>query len=239
MLAGFSTGSLALADFRRGLQMATHERVQAIELSALREAELDPLLDALDSLQKHELQSFRYVSFHAPSRRESLSERELVAKLKKVASLGWAIIVHPDVMHDLPVWHDLGSAVCIENMDKRKSNGRTAIQLQEYFDALPDATFCFDIGHARQVDPSMQEAMTLVRSFRDRLRQVHMSFVNSQSCHERLNFECFESFRKVLSYVSRDIPIILETPTLADEIDLELDFAESILVADNVANKVS
>jgi hypothetical protein len=47
MRIGFSTGSLASGDFRRGLEMALRARVEAIELSALREDELDPLLGAV------------------------------------------------------------------------------------------------------------------------------------------------------------------------------------------------
>src|SRR5690349_21163634 len=55
---GFSTGALAFADFRRGLALVRDHRLPAIELSALRVAELAPLLGALDEL---ELDSFRYI----------------------------------------------------------------------------------------------------------------------------------------------------------------------------------
>lgn len=75
--------------------------------------------------------------------------------------------MHPDVIEDVSAWQKLGRAVCVENMDKRKRIGRTAAQLQEIFDQLPEATFCFDIGHARQVDPTMQEAETFLRLFQD------------------------------------------------------------------------
>lgn len=47
---GFSTGSIALDDFRRGLDVANHWLTSAVELSALREQELEPLLAALDEL---------------------------------------------------------------------------------------------------------------------------------------------------------------------------------------------
>lgn len=71
MKIGFSTGSIAFDDVRRGLAIATHARTSAIELSALREAELDPLLDLLDRIQ-NELKAFAYISFHAPSKRENI-----------------------------------------------------------------------------------------------------------------------------------------------------------------------
>lgn len=44
MKIGFSTGTPALDDVREGLRIATHGRVKAIELSALREDELCPLV---------------------------------------------------------------------------------------------------------------------------------------------------------------------------------------------------
>ena len=231
MQIGFSTGSLALDDFRRGVKIANNGRVKAIELSALRENELDPLISWLESLQA-DLAPFEYVSFHAPSRIKSLSEQELVKRLQKIADKDWSIIVHPDLIHDVALWKKLGKAVCIENMDRRKETGRTAAQLRRVFDKLPEATFCFDIGHARQVDPTMQEAESMLQSFGDRLRQVHMSYVNSQSVHERLNFESVMAFRRVSDLIKDSIPVILETPLDPHSIDDEVSTAESIFAKD-------
>lgn len=227
MTIGFSTGSIALDDVRRGLDIATHQRTSAVELSALREDELEPLLNSLDKLQD-DLKPFSYVSFHAPSKLERLSERELISKLRPVAERGWAIIVHPDVIEDFSLWRSLGKAVCVENMDKRKKIGRTAEQLKQIFSKLPDATFCFDIGHAQQVDPTMQEAELFLRTFKERLRQVHMSYVNSQSRHERLNYVSVAAYRRVAHWLDRSVPVILETPVKKDEVDEEISVAERV-----------
>jgi hypothetical protein len=208
--------------------MALRRSVTALELSALREDELDPLLAALDSLEL-DLRPLEYVSFHAPSRLERLSESDFVNRLQLVAARRWAIIVHPNVIHDFSLWRSLGNAVCIENMDKRKKIGRTAAQLQSIFRELPEATFCFDIGHARQVDPTMQEARAFLQCFQDRLRQVHMSYVNSQCGHERLNYECIGAFGQVAKMISRELPIILETPVSDGGLDEEVRIAQSIL----------
>ena len=227
MRIGFSTGSIAIDDVKRGLSIGTHRRAKAIELSALREDELDPLLDSLDRLEQF-LQPFEYVSFHAPSSRQRLSEVAFIEKLQPIADRGWAIITHPDVIQDFSLWRKLGRAVCIENMDKRKEVGRTAEQLKKIFEELPEATFCFDIGHARQVDPTMQEAEEFLRCYRDRLRQVHMSYVNSSSRHERLNRESIMAFRRLANRIDEAIPVILETPVLGDEVDEEIDAAEQV-----------
>jgi hypothetical protein len=230
MKIGFSTGSIAPHDLRHSLQVASDCRVNAVELSALREEELDPLLESLDQVT-NELGQFEYVSFHAPSRRVRFSEAQFVEKLRKVADRGWAIIVHPDLIEDFTLWKSLGAAVCIENMDKRKQIGRTAAQLQTIFQKLPDATFCFDIGHARQVDPTMQEAETFLRLFHDRLRQIHMSHVNSKSGHERLNFRSIQSFRRVAHLLSASVPIILETPVDAEDVEEEISAAWRVFEA--------
>src|SRR4051794_1997340 len=86
-------------------------------------------------------------------------------ELKKMSTFlafvgrGYPVVVHPDVIFDRPRWRVLGEALFIENMDKRKPVGRTVEELQEFFRDLPAARFCFDIGHARQVDPSMTERL--------------------------------------------------------------------------------
>ena len=148
MNIGFSTGSLAYGDFKKGIALLKEANVKVIEISALRENELDPLLEEIDNLN---LTSFSYISFHAPSKRVNLSERELVKKLLRLATKGHPIIVHPDVMENLNEWKALDSFLCIENMDKRKPIGRTALDLEILFNQLHNACFCVDLANARLV----------------------------------------------------------------------------------------
>ena len=61
---GFSSGALAYADFARALALLKDKPVRVLELSALREPELRPMLRGLDQL---DLSQFDYVSLHAPS----------------------------------------------------------------------------------------------------------------------------------------------------------------------------
>ena len=102
----------------------------AVELSALRQEELAPLVEQLDRL---DLSNFAYVSFHAPSSMEPAFEAEALRLLEQVAHRGWPIIVHPDAMHMRQEWARLGDRLCIENMDKRKPIGQTAGDLAEIF----------------------------------------------------------------------------------------------------------
>src|SRR5450759_1547757 len=123
---------------------------------------------------------FSYIAFHAPSRIEPSAEADVVGRLEGVAQRGWPVILHPDAIHDYSLWRRLGNALCIENMDRRKPVGRTVAELESVFDELPEAGFCFDIGHARQVDSTMTEAYFLLRHFGGRLRQLHVSAVNTK-----------------------------------------------------------
>jgi hypothetical protein len=216
---GFSTGALAYADFRRGLEMVMHKSLGSVELSALRQHELMPLLDALPTL---DLSGFEYVSLHAPSQYDQAWEQMLSTRLQAEAWRGWPIVIHPDAIHDFGLWRELGPAVCIENMDKRKPIGRTADELARIFERLPTAKLCFDIGHARQLDLTMTEAYLILREFNSRLIQVHVSEVNARSKHIPLSYSSILAFQEVARLIPANVPLILETPVSEAEMDSEI-----------------
>jgi hypothetical protein len=219
---GFSTGALARGDFRHALQMLSDKNVSAVELSALRQDELAPLADELGQL---DLSRFKYISFHAPSAMEQSYEPTALKLLKEVAARNWPIIVHPDAMHTPSAWACLGDCLCIENMDKRKPIGQTATDLAKFFDALPNASLCFDIGHARQIDPTMSEAWAILQRFRNRIKQLHVSEVNTQSKHDPISLESILAFQKVSHLLPADVPIILESRVEESEINEEIETA--------------
>src|SRR5205807_3488982 len=98
-------------------------------------------------------------------------------------------------------WNRFGELVYVENMDIRKPIGQTAADLASIFAELPRACLCFDIGHARQVDPTMSEAAQILLQFKARLRQLHISDVNAQSKHDPLSLEAVMAFRRVASLI--------------------------------------
>jgi hypothetical protein len=223
---GFSTGALAYGDFRQGLTALRGKHAATVELSALREKELTPLVNALDSL---ELQGYTYISVHAPSKFEKEQEKAIVDLLGTVASRGWRIVLHPDAIRDVVLWKSFGPLLLIENMDKRNICGRTERELSEIFARLPEAGLCFDIGHCRQVDPTMNEAYLILRAFGDRLRQLHVSEVNSRSTHDPLSSAAIDAFRAVSSLIPENIPLILESPVREEDINHEIELARLAL----------
>jgi hypothetical protein len=216
---GFSTGALAYADFERGLEIVRLHGLHLVELSALRQNELLPMLQAIPRL---DLSVFTYISIHAPSYFEPDWEAELWNSLRHNVKHDWPIVIHPDAINDFGLWRELGERVCIENMDRRKPIGRTADELAETFRELPRATFCFDIGHARQVDLTMTEAYLILREFGSRLKQVHVSEVDSRSKHDVLSFASIAAFQEVAELIPEEAPIILETPVSQNAIEAEI-----------------
>lgn len=153
---GFSTGALAKGDFRAALQQSLDAQDDAVEYSALREPELEPLAK---HLLEHGTGPFTHVAFHAPSQFNPENEAKIVETLKTlVEKLGIWIVAHPDSIKTFQLWRTLGTHLCIENMDHRKPIGRSADELAMVFRELPKASLCFDIGHAHEVDRSMSVA---------------------------------------------------------------------------------
>jgi hypothetical protein len=199
--------------------MLAGQPVSVVELSALRQHELIPLLGALDDL---DLSRFNYVSIHAPSEFSPQDEAWVFQGLYEARHRGCPIIVHPDTLYDFSLWGLLGDLLCIENMDKRKPIGRTVRELENLFDELPQASFCFDIGHARQVDTSMIEAYQMLKRFRSRLRQVHISEVNTRNKHDRLSFVSILGFQEVAHLIPASTPVIIESIVTEDQIGAEI-----------------
>jgi hypothetical protein len=224
-IIGFSTGAIARGDFRSALEILRQKRVRAIELSALREVELLPLINSLESF---DLRPFEYVALHAPSELANLDEASLIDRLQVVKARSIPIVVHPDIIRDISLWRELGDYLCIENMDRRKKTGRTCRELAFYLESLPEASWCFDIGHAHQVDPTMSEAVQMLRDFRLRLKHLHVSSVNSSGGHEAITYGIGLAFKRVLHLVPSDAPIILEACISFDEIEAELSRAAEI-----------
>ena len=223
---GYSTGALAPGDVPRALSMLRGGPASAIELSALRLCELAPLAALLPSL---DVSRYAYVSVHAPSRFTREEEAGVADTLAAAVPRGWPIVLHPDTIHDLGAWRQFGRQLAIENMDRRKASGRTVRELGRIFDALPEASFCFDIGHAHQVDRTMSDAYFLLRELGARLGQVHVSEVTSGGRHDPLSRSAVSAFQKIAAWVPDSVPLILEVPAGPGGIEAQMSLAGEAL----------
>ena len=190
--------------------MVQQAGLEAVELSLLREPEVEPFLRVVDSF---DLGRFRFISIHAPSRYASIdSEIRIAAQLGDIVRPDWHLVLHPDASHDLSIWRSFESRLLVENMDKRKPGGRTLEELETVFEVLPEAGFCFDIAHVRQVDPTMLEAWRLLKRLGSRVREVHISEVNTASRHGRISDAAIRAFSHVEGLIPDDVAVILESP---------------------------
>jgi hypothetical protein len=221
---GFSTGALAKGNFTHALAMLQEQGIKVVELSALRDYELPGLVTALPSL---DLSGFTHISIHAPSKFVEISEYRAASLLELAAQRGMGIVVHPDTISDVRTWRDFGTLLWLENLDKRKPVCRTTAELDRTFEQFPSAGFCLDLAHARQIDPTMSEAARMLKTFGNRLRQVHASGLNSNSTHTALSAAAISAVSQVSHLVPQHIPIILESPIPEYAIRGEIDCARA------------
>jgi hypothetical protein len=218
-LLGYSTGAIALGDFSRALSLLAKFDFKAVELSALRISEVEPLLQALSTL---ELGRYEYISFHAPSAFTENEEETLVSLLSKLPA-AWPIILHPDAIFKASRWTALSDRIAIENMDRRKSTGRSVPELKKIFEILPKARMCFDLGHARQVDPSMIGAYQLLTIFSERIVQMHVSEVDTLNRHDVISRAAQMAFFQVRRFIPKNAAVILESRVKEKDIREEAD----------------
>lgn len=212
---GFSTGALAKGDFQRAVCDSYSVGATAVELSALRWQELGRLQSEFASLS---LGGFSFVSVHLPSRFPIGEEARVVGAAKEFIAQGAVVVAHPDVIGRYELWLDLESSLLLENMDKRKPEGRTADELHDSFFVLESAGLCFDVGHVRQVDPSLTEARRMIERWGSRIRMLHISDVASSSAHEPLSASGRDDLTWLSSLLPASIPAIIEAPVEGDRI---------------------
>src|SRR5437660_7825493 len=112
-------------------------------------------------------------------------------------------------------------------MDKRNPVVRTVEELSEAFERLPEARFCFDYGHARQMDHTMSQAALLLLTFGDRLQQIHFSDVDTANRHRPLNFPALVAFARLRNIPVPIVPVILETQVSPSEAMYQLQIAKA------------
>jgi len=224
-LVGYSTGAIALGDFSRALILLGAYNFQAVELSALRIAEVEPLLRALPNLN---LDRYRYISFHAPSAFREDEEEHLVSLLSRLPA-AWPIVLHPDAIYRVSRWTSLAARLAIENMDRRKNTGRSVSELKGVFEFLPQAKMCFDLGHARQVDPSMIGAYQLLKAFAQRIVQLHVSEVDTLNRHDVISRAAEMAFFQVRQFIPKAAAVILESRVQEKDIRREAEKVRFLL----------
>lgn len=183
----------------------------AVEISALG---FDELPGLVDYLRRHGAPTgFGHVSVHGPAKRVPDQISQVVELLQKVAVHVSSVVMHPDVMGDPSAYAPLGPTLVIENMDARKPVGAYVADLERIFTLVPEAGFCLDLAHVKTLDPSFALAAELIQSFRQRLREVHISGIDGGCHHVPMSQAAAEEYAPWLTQL-RDVPWIVESPLL-------------------------
>lgn len=122
----------ARGDWSAQVRLAWQISPFAVELSALAEDEIDGLRRYLESRPSL---PFRYLSIHGPSKGKMMSEEALVEILVELSPFAAGIVMHPDTIEDPVPYRALGRKLLLENMDARKSDGRTAEELIRWLES--------------------------------------------------------------------------------------------------------
>ena len=77
----------------------------------------------------------------------------------------------------------------------------------------------------------MGVAIDMLRTFADRLRQLHVSEVGTFGEHRRMGFLSRTAFARVARYVPAEVPLILEAIVSEQEMQQELDAARELFAA--------
>jgi hypothetical protein len=75
----------------------------------------------------------------------------------------------------------------------------------------------------------MTEAYLIAKVYESKLRQVHVSEVNSSSRHDRLSFSSIRAFQLVAELIPENVPLIIESVIEGWEIPDELRRVEEAL----------
>lgn len=71
----------------------------------------------------------------------------------------------------------------------------------------------------------------MLKHFRPRLRQVHISEVNTQNKHDRLSFVSIRGFQEVTHLIPDSTPVIIESVVPQDQIGAEISRVQTALHA--------
>ena len=155
----------------------------------VRANKLDEEKERFDVEDIEELKKFQYLSIHAPAviydgdekeqmRYPSEGAEEALEKIMEIAKETNAdtVIVHSDLVDDFD-WlsKKIGNLLAIENMDIKKSFGKTIKDLEKIFSQTPDLKLVCDVNHIYTMDDSMKLAKSFHSAFGDMICHYHLS----------------------------------------------------------------
>ncbi|MBM3257426.1 MAG: hypothetical protein FJY98_03850 [Candidatus Liptonbacteria bacterium] len=207
------------------------EAVRLVREAGYNAIELSPKhnVQVLRELAAAELDTFSYVSIHAPilpygnnaATREVFEE---FAKFHARRPIKLAVF-HPDPVEDFDVFRSVPFPVAFENMDWRKTSHRTVEDMQKVMTHDPHFKFVLDVNHIYTNDKTMALAQEFLEALHPRLAEVHLS--GFTTIHDPL----YHTKQDFLITLVKDLsqPIILEGVGEKEELRPEREYVLQLL----------
>jgi len=181
--------------FSARVQMLRETGAKAVELSALRAAELESLMESLDDL---DWTSFVQVGPRTIERDASTSG----TRWKAAGSCpAWLANRGSSRLHSrrcpMAVVRQAGLH---RDMDKRKPIARTRDELCVWFDRLPRHPSAW-ISRTSTDRSHYDRGLPILRDFGNRVAEVHLSEVNAASKHEPISYGATLAYQQVASMI--------------------------------------
>ncbi len=153
---------------------------------------------------------FDYVSIHAPTGPFDYLQLDALVKIVKPK----VVVLHPDNIINPRLVNELGWPLALENMDWRKSTGKTVEQLEKWFDIFPQAKMVLDLNHVFTNTADMSLASSLWQKFSDRVAHFHLSGFSGENKPHDFLFKTGQD-KIIAALPVKYLPIILE-PDISD-----------------------
>lgn len=158
------------------------------------------------------LKSLPYVSIHAPFNLFSLEKKkDILAHLQIVSTLyrqtgAQNVVVHPTRSDSIKLLEEFDFSISIENMHPK--DGFDIPALSSIFSTYPEYRLCLDVSHAYLWSP--RETGHLIRTFRDRISQIHLSGTYRKKCHQSLTIVTKTFMESIKELKTLNVPLIVE-----------------------------
>ncbi len=209
MKFGFSTGGFhKIMTARQAVHFLDQHDEKIIELGFVHYDRVRD--DQLGEITALDLESFSYVSFHAPKitygdndeTKEIFTEIDRIHTKRKLD----LVVVHPDTVEDFSVFKNVSWPVGFENMDNRKDTFKHGDEFKKLKDIFPNLKMILDINHIYTNDETM-ELLKTFEEYNDNIVQIHLS--GFSALHDPL-FQTKQSFL-IDAIKQYAVPVIIES----------------------------
>lgn len=158
---------------------------------------------------KKRLRRLKYVTIHAPW--EPADEKKVINRLDFIAKLyveigAKNVIIHPNNLPATEVLKRYNFKISTENLKKKRNIAIS--ELKKIFNKYPKIGFCLDTSHAYSW--SKYETGKLIKAFKDRITQIHLSARYKGSDHVPLRKASKDFLFSIKPIKNLNVPIVIE-----------------------------